>query len=267
MSGYQNLIKPSDIYLCFIDIKYPCGFISFNEFLFKENTESTEEARLLSKTVNLMRKMLISIDKVNTVYTLTGRENAHISEILEMYQEKSHIYDYTELKMKQKIPIDTMAKFLTNCIDWLDIKYKANNWKQINEKMTEDYEKRSCKFQDILLQSKSTLSMVLENLEKANNSIQISLERCLKFHFIRILHERIIKNLKLPICLTSGEIRTNILNAFMKKVEKKKFQTMEESFLNNKMMLMNQDECIHQKMDEAGIHCFILNGINEKYLL
>lgn len=34
-----------------------------------------------------MRKLLISIDKVNTTYNLTGRKNMNISEILDTYQE------------------------------------------------------------------------------------------------------------------------------------------------------------------------------------
>ena len=266
IQGYQNLITPSEIYLCFIDINYPCGpFISFQELLFREPPGPSEESRVLSKTVNLLRKLLISIDKVNSVYTLTGRENVHISDILEMYQEKSHIYDYTELKTKNKMPIETTAKFLNNLIEIMDIKYKANNWKKINERMSEDFDKRSCFFNDLLLETKSIISMALENLEKANSSMQVSIEKCLKFHFVKILNEKVIKNMKMPICLTSGDIRTNILETFRKKVEKKKFLAMEDTFSNDKFMLMKQEECIHQRMDEAGVHCFILTGKTNKF--
>ena len=258
MKGYQNLIKPSDIYLCFIDIFYPQGsFSSYQDLLFKDRNEG-----IFVKTKNLMRKLLISIDKVNTIYTLTGRENMHISEILEIYQEKSHIYDYTVLKTKQKIPLDTTAKFLNNCIESLENSYKINNWKRIHELMIEDYENRTIQFQDILMENKIGLSMALENLEKLNNLSQTALERYSKLELIKVLNENIIKNLKLPICLTSQEMRVSILQSLKKKIEKKKFQQLEENFDNCKIMLLNQDECIHHKLEEIGIHCFMLNGKN-----
>lgn len=261
MPGVTNLVKPSEIQVCLVDIAYPCGpFGVFQDLLFLDPTDPDESSRLLSKAVTLVRKMLISIDKVNTVYTLTGRENVHISEILEMYQEKAHIYDYTQLKTRHRIPIETTAKFLNSCIEKLEGHLTANNWKKIHEKMIAELEERSSRLDKILLENKMALTMALQSLEKANNAMQVSLDRGLKHQLIRIINEKVISNLQFPVCVTSGQIRQNILSNFGKKLDKKKLASLEDQFMGARLMVTDLSECIHQRMDDAGVHCFLLYG-------
>lgn len=215
---------------------------------------------LLQKVKNFMRRILISIDKVNTIYTLTGHENIHISEIIQIYQEKSHIYDYTEWKVQGKIPIQTTAKFLSNCIELLEMPYKINNWKRIYEEIYDEYEERNILFKNLAFQNKGFLSMSLENLSKNESSIQSSLRKYTKFELFYRVNEKFLKNILLPKCLTSKDMRQAIVDKFKKKLDKKKMAVLEPFLTNNKLMLEDQEECIHKKMDQIGIHGFWLSS-------
>lgn len=256
MEGFVPLIKPSEIFFNCLEIND--STLSYQQLLFGESPDKNDDLMFFSKVKSLMRKLLISVDKVNTIYTLTGRENVHISEILEIYQEKTHIYDCTQLKIK--VPIQTTAKFLENCIGFLDISYKANNWKSIYEGVLSDFEERAIKFKDLSLETKTFLATGLENIEKMKSSMQNAIERVSKFELVKFLNEKFIKGLKFPICLTSKNMRISVLESFRKKIDKKKALALEEAFYNGDLMLLNQDECIHKKMDEAGAHVFLFEG-------
>lgn len=260
MKNYQNLIKPSQIFLFFFEISSKYGsFTSYHDLLYKESLlKGDEQKNLLIKVQNLLRKMLISIDKVNTIYTLTGRENAHISEIIEIYQEKSHIYDYTELKT-QKIPLPFTAKFLNNCVELLDISYKINNWKKIYETILDDYEERRLFFRSLAFENKEFLSLALENLEKNSSSLKNSFEKYTKFELIQRMNEKFFNGLTFPKCLTSQEMRMSIVEKYKKKFDKKKLAAIDHFLQNERLLLMDQDECIHKKLYDLGLHFFWLH--------